>query len=75
MSTYRQSAFGATASFDWTWPTTFESNTHITADNCAQRFSPNPVYYTECVNALNHKNSGGTIFYSLAPDAILSQPH
>ncbi len=74
MSTYRQSAFGNTAQFDWTWPASgFESNTHITAYNCAQRFSPDPVYYSECVNALDHQNSGGTIFYSLVPDAILGR--
>jgi hypothetical protein len=76
MGAYRQSAFGNTGLFDWTWPITgFETNTYITAANCAQRFSPNAVYYSECVKALNQKNSGGTIFYSLVPDSILVQPH
>ena len=76
MGAYRQSAFGNTAMFDWTWPASgFETSTYITAANCAQRFSPNPVYYSECVNALNQKNSGGTIFYSLVPDSILALPH
>lgn len=75
MSAYRESPFGNTANFDWSWPTTgFETSTYITAANCAQRFSSNPIYSSECVNALGHKNSGGTIFYSLVPDSILTQP-
>ena len=70
MTVYRGSIFGSTATFPWD---TTESKTHITAYNCAQRFSTDPSFWNECVSALQHSPSGGTIFYSLAPDGIFTQ--
>jgi hypothetical protein len=71
MTVYRSSIFGSTATFPWQDKT--ESQTHITAYNCAQRFSTDPIFGTECVSALGHSPSGGTIFYSLVPDGMFTQ--
>ncbi|HEY6333647.1 MAG TPA: hypothetical protein VI756_30290 [Blastocatellia bacterium] len=69
MNAYRSSKFGDTASFPWD---TSESDTYITAYNCAQRFSSD-LAAKECVEALKHHNASGTVFYSLVPDAVFSR--
>ncbi len=76
MSKYRTSRFGNSEGFDWTGSSTpgGGSSTQITAHNCAQRFSTDPVFYSECVNALeNNPNlADGSILYSLVPDALFT---
>src|SRR5579864_3401518 len=70
MSAYRASFFGNTSQF--IWDANFDSPTHVTAYNCAQRFAADPSYLSECIAALNHKPSGSTIFYSLVPDGMFT---
>ncbi|HYL99268.1 MAG TPA: hypothetical protein VEZ90_09960, partial [Blastocatellia bacterium] len=69
MGVYRSSSFGNTERFPWD---SKESNTHITAYNCALRFS-SPVYEHECLDSLQHHNASGTVFYALVPDAIFTR--
>lgn len=68
MRFYRTSIYGDTERFPWG----LSSATHITAYNCAQRFSADQTFLSECVNALSHSGTGGTIFYSLVPDAMFT---
>jgi hypothetical protein len=70
MTAYRTSVFGMTATFPWA---STESKTHITAYNCAQRFSSDSLSLSECTSALENSPQGGTIFYSLVPDGIFTQ--
>ena len=66
---YNAQRLGNTAQFDWSGS---NSPTHITAYNCALRFSGDPIYLKECLNALQHyKKSDGTVFFSLVPDALV----
>jgi hypothetical protein len=48
------------------------SATHLTAYNCALRFS-NDRRLTDCKTALGNGPTGHTIFYSLVPDALFTQ--
>lgn len=70
MDTYRKSKYGNTAEFDWAGK---DSTTHVTAYNCAQRFS-GPVFDSECHAALRHHPASATVFYSLVPDSLLRVP-
>jgi hypothetical protein len=71
MNAWRQSSFGDTRKFDWA---SSESTTHITAYNCAQRFSADPTFERECrmalVNAEAHGKSSATAFFSLVPESL-----
>ncbi len=49
------------------------SATHLTAYNCALRFSTDPTRVNDCRTALGHNPTGHTIFYSLVPDGIFTQ--
>ncbi len=77
MTVYRTSVFGNTTDFDWGCTPSpgikCPSRTHVTAYNCAQRFSGDTLALSECVSALSNAPSGGTIFYSLVPDGIFTQ--
>jgi len=68
---YRSSIFGSADKFPWQDKN--QSKTHITAYNCAQRFSTEPSFWTACDSALEHSPSGGTTFYSLVPDGMFTQ--
>jgi hypothetical protein len=70
MSTWRTSAFGNAMKFDWSGK---ESATHVTAYNCAQRFS-GAVFDSECRAALAHRPVSATVFYSLIPEVLLRAP-
>lgn len=70
---WRTSRFGDPDRYPWVDPPKGASPTHVTAYNCALRFSDDASYLTACVKALGHSPSGGTIFYSLVPDTILTQ--
>lgn len=71
---YRTSIFGDTSRFPWGQ----SSPTHIVAYNCAQRFSGDQSFQNACVAALQSLTdlhlgtTGGTIFYSLVPDALFN---
>ena len=69
MDAWHQSMFGDTRRFDWSGS---ESTTHITAYNCAMRFSADPVFDRECRSALQHRKPSATVFYSLVPSRSLS---
>jgi hypothetical protein len=69
MSNYRISIFGNTATFPWG----LVSPTYVTSYNCAQRYSPDPSFMSECLSALPQAGTGGSIFYSLVPDALVGQ--
>jgi len=49
------------------------SATHLTAYNCALRFSTDATRVNDCRTALSHTPTGHTIFYSLVPDALFTQ--
>lgn len=70
---WRQSVFGDPNNYPWDSPPSGASPTHVTAYNCALRFSADPTRRADCVTALSHNPSGATIFYSLVPDAIFTQ--
>ena len=69
MSNYRISIFGNTATFPWR----LVSPTYVTSYNCAQRYSPDPSFMSECLSALPQAGTDGSIFYSLVPDALVGQ--
>jgi len=69
MAAYRTSIFGNTSTFPWG----LVSPTYVTSYNCAQRFSSDSSAMNECLNALPRAGTGGSIFYSLVPDALVGQ--
>jgi hypothetical protein len=73
ITTWRTSQFGDPARYPWTNPPAGASPTHVTAYNCALRFSDDASYLNACVTALGHAPSGSTVFYSLVPDTIVNQ--
>lgn len=73
ITTWRTSPFGDPNLYPWTNPPAGASSTHVTAYNCALRFSDDTSYLNACVTALGHQPSGSTIFYSLVPDTIVNQ--
>ena len=79
MSVYHSTAFGNAAQFDWTnWlAAAIESPTYVTAYDCAQRFSSDPAFYSQCLTAFADNptysmDSRGDVLYSLVPDAIFT---
>jgi len=70
MDAWHQSRFGDTRQFDWSGG---DSTTHITAYNCAQRFSADPSFERECRSALQHRTSSATVFYSLVPESLFTR--
>ena len=66
MDAWHKSKFADTQKFDWSGS---DSTTHITAYNCALRFS-GEVFDKECRSALGHRTSSATVFYSLAPESL-----
>jgi uncharacterized protein (TIGR03437 family) len=79
MSNYHSSAFGNPAEFNWNvWlPAGLESPTYVTSYNCAQRFSSDPIFYTQCQTAFAGNptysmDSRGDVLYSLVPDAVFT---
>jgi hypothetical protein len=73
ITTWRTSQFGDPDRYPWTNPPAGASPTHVTAYNCALRFSDDASYLNACVTALGHAPSGSTVFYSLVPDTIVNQ--
>ena len=67
MDVWHKSQFGDTQRFDWS---SRESITHITAYNCALRFSADPKFDQECRRALQHPKPSATVFYSLVPESL-----
>ena len=61
MDAWHQSMFGDTRRFDWSGS---ESTTHITAYNCAMRFSADPVFDRECRSALQHRKPSATVLFA-----------
>jgi hypothetical protein len=69
METWQKSRFGDTQKFNWSDAGTV---THITAYNCAQRFSAESSFDKECRAALQHPNASATVFYSLVPESLFT---
>lgn len=67
MDAWHKSQFADTQKFDWAGP---ESITHITAYNCALRFSEDATFGSQCRNALQHPRPSATVFYSLVPESL-----
>ena len=67
MEAWHKSRFADTRQFDWSGP---ESTTHITAYNCALRFSADPVFEKQCREALQHTKPSATVFYALVPESL-----
>lgn len=76
VDTWRTSVFGDPNNYPWDNPPSGASPTHVTAYNCARRFSDDSSssFLNACVTALSHGPGGGTIFYSLVPDPIVNLP-
>jgi len=70
MDAWHNSQFGDTQRFDWSGS---ESSTHVTAYNCALRFSADAKFDRECRNALEHRKPSATVFYSLVPEALFDR--
>jgi hypothetical protein len=66
MEEWRTSRFADTKKFNWSGP---DSTTHITAYNCAMRFSGDG-FDKECRAALQHRKPSATVFYSLVPESL-----
>jgi hypothetical protein len=69
MDAWHKSRFADTQQFDWSGR---ESTTHITAYNCAQRFS-DPSFDKQCQSALQHRRPSATVFYSLVPESLFAK--
>jgi hypothetical protein len=67
MDAWHESKFGDPARFDWSGGGTV---THVTAYNCAMRFSTDPIFERACREALRHRTSSATVFYSLVPESL-----
>ena len=67
MESWGKSRFGDTQKFNWSGSGTI---THITAYNCAMRFSENPLFDRECREALRHPKPSATVFYALVPESL-----
>jgi hypothetical protein len=67
MDAWHKSQFGDAERFDWEGK---ESTTHVTAYNCALRFSADPAFDRECRLALQHRKPSATVFYALVPESL-----
>ena len=67
MDAWHKSQFGDAQRFEWS---SIESTTHVTAYNCALRFSGDPAFDRECRSALQHLKTSATVFYSLVPESM-----
>jgi hypothetical protein len=67
MAAWQKSRFADAQKFDWSGP---DSTTHITAYNCAQRFSANRSFDKQCRAALQHGKPSATVFYALVPESL-----
>ncbi|HEY3839637.1 MAG TPA: hypothetical protein VGL72_23865 [Bryobacteraceae bacterium] len=66
MKEWGTSRFADATKFDWSG---HDSPTHITAYNCAQRFS-GATLDEECRAALRHRQTSATVFYALVPESL-----
>lgn len=67
MDAWHKSRFGDPHRFDWSGADTI---THVTAYNCALRFSPDGKFDEACRTALQHHKPSATVFYSLVPESL-----
>ncbi len=69
MDAWHTSRFGDAEKFDWS---SGESTTHVTAYNCALRYSGTSFDH-RCRIALQHRKPSGTVFYSLVPESLFAR--